>query len=128
APDGYHPDPDVLARAQAIATRTGAQVSVQTDPASAVDGADVLATDTWVSMGQEEEKEERERPFRPYQLNDALLSHASPSAIVLHCLPAYRSNEISDEVIEGFALKVWDEAEIRLLAQKAVLAYLLGRR
>jgi len=128
APEGYHPDPDVLARAQAIATSTGATVSVQTDPGSAVDGVDVLATDTWVSMGQEGEKEERERPFRPYQLNDALLSHASPSAIVLHCLPAYRGKEITDAVIEGPASRVWDEAENRLHVQKAILAYLLGHR
>ncbi len=128
APDGYHPDPDVLARAEAIATRTGARVSVQTDPRSAVDGVDVVATDTWVSMGQEEEKDERERPFRPYQLGGDLLAGAAPSAIVLHCLPAYRGKEITDEVIEGPASKVWDEAENRLHAQKAVLAYLLGHR
>ncbi|HIZ37053.1 MAG TPA: ornithine carbamoyltransferase [Candidatus Ruania gallistercoris] len=131
APQGYHPTPEILARAEKIATSTGGRVSVQTDPGSAVDGADVVATDTWVSMGQEEEKEERERPFRPYQLNEALLRQAGSSgtpAIVLHCLPAYRGKEITDEVIEGSASKVWDEAENRLHAQKAVLAHLLGER
>src|SRR5699024_2061062 len=76
APAGYHPRPDILARAEQIATSTGAQVSVHTDPGSAVDGANVVATDTWVSMGQEEETDERERPFRPYQLNEALLRQA----------------------------------------------------
>lgn len=128
APQGYHPRPDILARAEQIASTTGATVRVQTDPRSAVDGVDVVATDTWVSMGQEEEKDERERPFRPYQLNEDLLSHAAPSAIALHCLPAYRGKEITDEVIEGPASKVWDEAENRLHAQKAILAWLLGRR
>lgn len=128
APEGYHPRADVLARAQEIATGTGARVSVQTDPASAVDGAHVVATDTWVSMGQEEEKEARERPFRPYQVSDDLLGRAAPSAIALHCLPAYRGKEITDAVIEGPASRVWDEAENRLHAQKAVLAYLLRDR
>ncbi|WP_147917731.1 ornithine carbamoyltransferase [Ruania zhangjianzhongii] len=131
APDGYHPRPDILARAEQIATTTGARVSVQTDPRSAVAGAHVVATDTWVSMGQEEEKDERERPFRPYQLNDDLLRQAGTAdtaAIALHCLPAYRGKEITDEVIEGPASKVWDEAENRLHAQKAILAYLLGER
>ena len=129
APQGYHPNPDVVARAEQIATTTGARVSVQTDPRSAVDGVDVVATDTWVSMGQEAEKDERERPFRPYQLNDELLAAAGSAertAIALHCLPAYRGKEITDAVIEGPASKVWDEAENRLHAQKAVLAHLVG--
>ncbi|HLR28005.1 MAG TPA: ornithine carbamoyltransferase [Ruania sp.] len=128
APEGYQPRAEIRTRAEEIATGTGGRVRVMTDPRSAVENADVVITDTWVSMGQEEEKAERERPFRPYQVNDELLSHAgSPGtpAIVLHCLPAYRGKEITDEVIEGPASRVWDEAENRLHAQKAVLAFLL---
>lgn len=128
APEGYQPDPAVVKRAGALAAGSGGSVTVLEEATAAVTGADVVATDTWVSMGQEEEKDERERPFRPYQLNEDLLSHAAPSAIALHCLPAYRGKEITDEVIEGPASKVWDEAENRLHAQKAILAWLLGRR
>ncbi|MEE2040417.1 ornithine carbamoyltransferase [Nocardiopsis sp. CT-R113] len=125
APEGYHPDPEVLARAARIAERTGGSVSVTTDPAQAADGADVLATDTWVSMGQEGEAGDREAPFRPYIVDAALLSSADPEAIVLHCLPAYRGKEISAEVIDGPRSVVWDEAENRRHAQKALLAFLL---
>lgn len=125
APTGYQPRADIVARAEKIAAGTGATVRVATDPYSAVEHANVVVTDTWVSMGQEAESAERERPFVPYQVNDELLTGASPSAIVLHCLPAYRGKEITDEVIEGPASRVWDEAENRLHAQKAVLTYLL---
>ena len=128
APRGYQPRADILARAEQLATTTGATVSVHTDPGSAVASADAVATDTWVSMGQEAEKDERERPFRPYQLNEELLAAAGSTeraAIALHCLPAYRGKEITDAVIEGPASKVWDEAENRLHAQKAVLAHLV---
>ncbi|MFJ9556388.1 ornithine carbamoyltransferase [Nocardiopsis sp. NPDC101807] len=125
APDGYRPDPDVLARAARIAEGTGGSVSVTTDPREAADGADVLATDTWVSMGQEGEAGDREAPFRPYIVDTALLSAAAPEAIVLHCLPAYRGKEISAEVIDGPRSVVWDEAENRRHAQKALLAFLL---
>jgi ornithine carbamoyltransferase len=125
APDGYRPDPGVLARAARIAERTGGSVAVTTDPREAADGADVLATDTWVSMGQEDEAGDREAPFRPYIVDTALLSAAAPEAIVLHCLPAYRGKEISAEVIDGPRSVVWDEAENRRHAQKALLAFLL---
>jgi len=125
APEGYHPDAEVLARAARIAEQTGGSVSVTTDPGEAADGADVLATDTWVSMGQEDEAGDREAPFRPYIVDAALLSAADPAAIVLHCLPAYRGKEISAEVIDGPRSVVWDEAENRRHAQKALLAFLL---
>lgn len=131
APSEYQPRDDVRSRAETIAAETGAAITVTTSPQEAVAGADVVVTDTWVSMGQEEEKADRERPFRSYQVNDELLSHAgSPGApaIVLHCLPAYRGKEITDEVLEGPASRVWDEAENRLHAQKAVLTFLLGQR
>ncbi|QUX24546.1 MULTISPECIES: ornithine carbamoyltransferase [Nocardiopsis] len=125
APDGYHPDPRVLARAAEIARTTGGSVSVTTDPREAAAGADVLATDTWVSMGQEAEAADREAPFRPYIVDEDLLSAADPGAIVLHCLPAYRGKEISAGVIDGPQSVVWDEAENRRHAQKALLAFLL---
>lgn len=125
-PEGYHPDPAILGRAKQIATGTGARVSVSTDARAAVAGAHAVATDTWVSMGQEDKAEEGESPFPPYQLNAALLAQASPSAIALHCLPAYRGREITDEVIEGPASVVWQEAENRLHVQKAVLEFLVS--
>jgi len=126
APEAYRPRPDILARAERIAAGTGAELSVHTDPVAAVDGATAVATDTWVSMGQEGQAQERLTPFLPYQLNGELLGRAAPSAIVLHCLPAYRGKEITDEVLEGPASVVWQEAENRLHVQKAVLEFLLG--
>ncbi|SED89994.1 ornithine carbamoyltransferase [Ruania alba] len=131
APEGYLPDPAVVKRAGAIAAGTGGSVTVVEEATAAVTGADVVATDTWVSMGQEDEKDERERPFLPFQLNDELLAAAGSNdgpAIVLHCLPAYRGKEITDAVLEGSASRVWDEAENRLHAQKAILTWLLGKR
>ena len=125
APGGYHPDPDVLARAAEIAEETGGSVGVTTDPREAAADADVLATDTWISMGQEDEAADREAPFRPYIIDEALLGAAHPEAIVLHCLPAYRGKEISAGVIDGPRSVVWDEAENRRHAQKALLAFLL---
>ncbi len=125
APAQYAPRPDILARAERIAAVTGAELSVHTSAAAAVDGATAVATDTWVSMGQEGQAQERITPFLPYQLNADLLGHAAPSAIVLHCLPAYRGKEITEEVIEGPAAVVWQEAENRLHVQKAVLEFLL---
>ncbi|WP_306371165.1 ornithine carbamoyltransferase [Nocardiopsis sp. CC223A] len=125
APDGYHPDPRVLARAAEIARTTGGSVAVTADPREAAAGADVLATDTWVSMGREAEAADREAPFRPYIVDEDLVSAADPDAIVLHCLPAYRGKEISAGVIDGPRSVVWDEAENRRHAQKALLAFLL---
>ncbi len=124
-PEGFRPDPAILARAQEIAATTGGSASVEPDPAAAVAGADVVATDTWVSMGKEDEAAERSAPFRPYALDATLLAHAKPDAIVLHCLPAYRGQEIAADVIDGPRSVVWDEAENRLHAQKAVLVWLL---
>lgn len=126
-PTGYQPDPEIVARAKQIAEQTGGSVVVTDDPAEAARGANVLATDTWVSMGQEGEGSERETPFVPFQINADLLASADPGAIVLHCLPAYRGKEITAEVIDGKQSAVWDEAENRLHAQKALLVWLLSR-
>ena len=127
APQGFEPDPQILVDAKERAAVTGGSVLVIGDPQAAVDGADVLATDAWTSMGQENDGLDRVAPFRPYQLNSGLLDRADPEAIVLHCLPAHRGWEITDEVIDGPASAVWDEAENRLHAQKALLAWLLER-
>jgi len=124
APDGYRPDPAIVADAAAIAARTGGSVEVLADPKAAAEGADVIATDTWVSMGQEG-KDERVAALRPYQVNAGLLAVAASDAIVLHCLPAYREMEITAEVLDGPQSVVWDQAENRLHAQKALLAFLL---
>lgn len=125
APDGYVPRADILADAERIAAQTGGSITLTTDPVAAVAGADVVATDTWVSMGQEAEAAQREQPFIPFRLDEQLLSHAAPGALVLHCLPAYRGKEITAEVIDGPQSIVWDEAEYRLHAQKALLNFLL---
>jgi ornithine carbamoyltransferase len=124
APRGYQPDPAIVARAQQIAARTGGSAAVLDDPALAAKGADVLATDVWVSMGQDDAPE-RTAALGPYQVSDELLALAAPGAIVLHCLPAHRSEEITAAVIDGPASVVWDQAENRLHAQKALLAWLL---
>ena len=127
APDGFDPDQSVVAAAQRRAADTGASLTVARDAAAAASGADVLVTDTWTSMGQEDDGLDRVRPFRPFQLNTELLSLASSEAIVLHCLPAHRGHEITDDVIDGPHSAVWDEAENRLHAQKALLVWLLER-
>jgi len=124
-PKGFAPDPAVLERARALAVQ-GARITVVHDPLEAVRGAQALYTDVWASMGQEEEQAERERAFAGWCLDEALLSEADPRAIVLHCLPAHRGEEISAGVIEGSASRVFDQAENRLHAQQALLATLLG--
>ncbi|MER6583329.1 ornithine carbamoyltransferase [Nonomuraea sp. NPDC001023] len=126
APAGYQPDAVILGQAAAVAARTGGSVVAMTDPAAAVQGAHVIATDTWVSMGQSGEQE-RAAAFAPYQVNAGLLEHAAPEAIVLHCLPAYRGKEITADVLDGPASVVWDQAENRLHAQKALLHWLVTR-
>jgi ornithine carbamoyltransferase len=126
-PTGYLPAPEILAQAGRLAAGTGGSVTVEHDPARAAAGADVLATDTWVSMGQEDQAAARSAPFVPFALSDAALELAAPEAIVLHCLPAYRGREISASVLDGPASAVWDEAENRLHAQKALLVWLLQR-
>ncbi|QJY49084.1 ornithine carbamoyltransferase [Pseudonocardia broussonetiae] len=128
APEGFAPDAEVLRDAKHRAGDTGGSVELVADPAAAAEGAQVLVTDTWVSMGQEDDGLDRMAPFRPLQVNDALLARADASAIVLHCLPAHRGDEITDEVIDGPRSAVWDEAENRLHAQKALLTWLLDRR
>ncbi len=125
-PAGFGPDPEVTARAEKIAAGTGGSVRALTDPVEAVRGADVVATDTWTSMGQESDGLDRITPFLPYQVNATLLAHAAPQAIVLHCLPAHRGEEITDEVLDGPRSAVFDQAENRLHAQKALLTFLLG--
>jgi ornithine carbamoyltransferase len=124
-PSGYQPEPEIVAAAEQIAAGTGGSVTVTDDAAAAVKDADVIATDTWVSMGQEDEAAQREAPFRPYAVDGALLAKAKGDAIVLHCLPAYRGKEITSDVIDGPQSVVWDEAENRLHAQKALLTWLL---
>ncbi|GAA4687024.1 ornithine carbamoyltransferase [Phytohabitans rumicis] len=127
-PSGYDPSPTVVARADEIAAWTGGSTQVLRDAFEAVDGADVLATDTWTSMGQEQDGRDRRTPFWPYQINKDLLAAAAPGAVVLHCLPAHRGEEITDDVMDGAQSAVWDQAENRLHAQKALLTWLLDQQ
>lgn len=127
APTGFEPNPEFVAAARKRAAETGATVTLTADANAAADGADVLVTDTWTSMGQENDGLDRVRPFKPFQLNADLMTLADPDAVVLHCLPAHRGHEITDEVIDGPNSAVWDEAENRLHAQKALLVWLLER-
>ncbi|MFI5731568.1 ornithine carbamoyltransferase [Kribbella sp. NPDC051587] len=127
SPADYQPDAAILARAVEIAGETGGSVAWTDDPYAAIDGADVIATDTWVSMGQEAEAGLREAPFVPFAVTEQLVSKAKDDAIVLHCLPAYRGKEIEAAVLDGPQSVVWDEAENRLHAQKALLSWLLAR-
>ncbi|MEY3624945.1 MAG: ornithine carbamoyltransferase [Actinomycetota bacterium] len=124
APLGYQPDLQVLERARAIASEFGQSVAVFEDPALAVADADVVATDTWVSMGMESEKQQRLETFSAYTVNQQLMEKAKNSAIFLHCLPAYRGYEVSADVIDGPQSRIWDEAENRLHAQKALMLWL----
>ncbi len=128
SPAPYAPDPAVLADAERIAAATGGSVLVTDDPAVACRGADVLATDTWVSMGQEDEAVDRAAPFVPFALDDCAVGLADDEVLVLHCLPAYRGSEIAASVIDGRHSVVWDAAENRLHAQKGLLAWLLDQR
>ncbi|MBO0680693.1 ornithine carbamoyltransferase [Mycolicibacterium sp. S2-37] len=127
APRGFEPHPMFVAAARERAELTGATVTLTADAHQAADGADVLVTDTWTSMGQENDGLDRVRPFRPFQVNTDLLDRADPDAVVLHCLPAHRGHEITDEALDGPHSAVWDEAENRLHAQKALLVWLLQR-
>ncbi len=124
-PEGYDPAPEVVARARALAASHGGAIELLRDPLVAVRGADVIYTDTWTSMGQEAETAVRRQVFPPYQVNAALLRAAGPQAGVLHCLPAHRGEEITDEVADGPRSWIFDQAENRLHAQKAILATLL---
>lgn len=125
-PEGYLPADSVVAEAQQRAAETGGSILVTTDPDQALAGADVVITDTWVSMGQEDEKEARAQVFKPYTVNTEAMNRADSNAIFLHCLPAYRGYEVTADVIDGPASVVFDEAENRLHAQKALMAFLLA--
>lgn len=127
SPAGFEPAAEVVERGRVIAETTGGSVTIGLDPGAAVAGAQVVVTDTWVSMGREEQAAERLELFAPYAVTSELLDHAAPGAIVLHCLPAYRGKEIEADVIDGPQSAVWDEAENRRHAQKAVLAWLLDQ-
>jgi ornithine carbamoyltransferase len=120
-PEGYDPDPAILAKAM-----KGGNVQLVRDPHEAASGADVITTDVWASMGQEEEQAIREKAFAPFQVNAALMARAKRDGIFLHCLPAHRGEEVSADVIDGPQSRVWDEAENRLHVQKAVMAVLMG--
>jgi ornithine carbamoyltransferase len=127
-PEGYQPSDEMVQRATAIAATTGGSVTIEGDPVVAVTGADVVITDTWISMGKEAEAAARLAELAPYQLNAELLAHAAEDAIVMHCLPAYRGKEITADVLDGPSSVIWDEAENRRHAQKAVMSWLQARR
>ena len=126
APKGYEMNPEMLLKAQKLATETKIEIAQTTEPKDAIKNADVVITDTWTSMGREEEKEQRVKIFQPYQVNQQLMNLAKKDAIFMHCLPAYRENEVAAEVIDGPQSVVFQEAENRLHAQKALILYLLG--
>jgi ornithine carbamoyltransferase len=125
APEGHQPEEQYVVRAREIGEQTGATAEVMTDPKQAVAGADVVVTDTWVSMGKEEEAADRLAAFADYTVTVDLVGLAAPDAIVMHCLPAYRGKEIDSEVLDGPQSVVWDEAENRRHAQKAIITWLL---
>jgi len=124
-PNGYEPDEEILSRARSEAN---SPIEVMEDPVAAVKDADVINTDVWASMGQEEEAEERKKVFMPFQVNDELLKHAKPDCIVLHCLPAHRGEEITEEVLEGPHSVAWDQAENKMHIHKAVLEWAMRLR
>lgn len=126
SPQGYYPDSQIVETAKTLAASHGGSISITEDPTSAIAGAHALYTDVWASMGQEDLAEARMPIFQPYQLNTDVLKKADADAIVLHCLPAHRGEEITEEVIEGKQSRVWDQAENRMHAQKALLASVLG--
>ena len=125
APEGHQPEEQYVVRAREIAAETGGSAEVMVDPRRAVTGADVVVTDTWVSMGREEEAADRLAAFSDYTVTADLVSLASPDAIVMHCLPAYRGKEIDSDVLDGPQSVVWDEAENRRHAQKAIITWLM---
>ena len=127
APKDYQPRLDISLDAEKIADNTGGSVLVTTDPVAAATGADVIVTDTWVSMGQEAAKEQRVKDFTGFQVDASLMMKAADGSIFMHCLPAYRGYEVSEEVLDGTQSVIWDEAENRLHVQKALMAFLLAR-
>lgn len=127
SPEGYEPQVEVLARAREIAAFSGAAIEITNHPADAANDADVVATDTWISMGMESEAESRKQAFAGFTVDADLMAKAKPSAIFLHCLPAYRGYEVSAEVLDGPQSAVWDQSENRLHAQKALMAWLANQ-
>jgi ornithine carbamoyltransferase len=124
-PEGYLPDPEIVTQAEGLAAVTGARLLITHDTAAAVAGAHAVYTDVWASMGQEQEAVERKRAFRSYQVNDALFAQARPDAVFMHCLPAKRDEEVTDSIMEHPRSVVFDQAENRLHAQKALLLMML---
>jgi ornithine carbamoyltransferase len=126
SPANYQPDGEIVASARAIGEKTGSKILITDDPVTAVKDSQVVYTDVWASMGQESLADARIPVFQPYQVNEQLMSHADKDAIILHCLPAHRGEEITDGAIEGVQSKVWEQAENRMHAQKALMVSLLG--
>jgi ornithine carbamoyltransferase len=125
-PKGYEPKPAIVRKAQRLAEQTGARITLTNDPVAAVRDAEAIYTDVWTSMGQEAEAEKRRRDFAGFQVNAELLRHAPQGVVVMHCLPAHRGEEITDEVLDAPFCLAWEQAENRLHAQKALLAGLVG--
>ena len=125
-PEGYRPDPAIVAAGRAHAAETGTGIELFTDPLDAVHGADAVYTDVWASMGKEAEREDRRRIFAGYTVNEAMMAGAGPGAIFLHCLPAHRGDEVTDEVIDGPQSRVWDQAENRIYTEQALLYALIS--
>jgi len=126
-PPGYEPDAEIVRQAREDGRETGFELTLSHDPREAVAGADAVYTDVWASMGQEAEKEARAAVFAPFQVNAALMAAAGPGALFMHCLPAHRGDEVTDEVIDSPASVVFDEAENRLHVQKAIMVLLMGQ-
>ena len=127
-PKGHEPDKKVLKEAKEIAKKTKAEIYLSNNPQQAVEGADIIYTDVWTSMGQEKEHQNRLKTFKNFQINSVLLKRAKKDALVMHCLPAHRGEEITDQVIDGKQSIAYDQAENRLHVQKAILLLLLGNK
>ncbi len=125
SPEGYEPDADIVKQSREVAAETGSRIDVYRDPREAIENADIVYTDVWASMGFEEEQQERERAFAPYQVNEELTKHAKTDYLFMHCLPAHRGEEVSEGVIDGPHSVIFDEAENRLHAQKAIMAAIM---
>lgn len=125
-PEGYRPDPAIVAAARTHGEAHGGVIEIVTDPAEAVRGADAIYTDVWASMGKEDEREERRRIFAGYTVNGAMMARAAHGAIFLHCLPAHRGDEVTDEVMDGSQSRVWDQAENRVYTEQALLYALIS--
>ncbi len=125
-PEGYEPDPDIVKQTIDNAKETGSRIQICRDPKEAIDGADVVYTDVWASMGQESEQKEREQAFAAYQVNEALIKYANKDYLFMHCLPAHRGEEVSEGIIDGAQSIIFDQAENRLHAQKAIMAAIMS--